>query len=116
MEKHTVEMALLLDFYGELLTKKQREYLELYYSEDFSLTEIAALHNITPQGARDVIQRGERILKDTETKTSLLARFGQVSNAARRMRERLKALETQLNDENLSPLFQKLYSDLETLR
>ena len=115
MEKRTVEMALLLDFYGELLTKKQREYLDLYYNEDFSLTEIAKLGGITPQGVRDVIQRGGAILQDVEAKTGLLARFGQVSNTAEGIRKKLALLEAQGRDPALAPLFQEIYHDLETL-
>ena len=76
MEKRTLEMALLLDFYGGLLTEKQRAYLELYYNEDYSLTEIARLQGITPQGARDVISRGEAQLLQVEEKTGLVQRFG----------------------------------------
>ena len=76
MKKQTVELALLLDFYGGLLTDKQRAYMELYYNEDFSLAEIARENDITPQGVRDVIARGERTLREVERKTGLIARFG----------------------------------------
>ena len=76
MKKQTVELALLLDFYGGLLTEKQRNYMELYYNEDFSLSEIADLNGITPQGVRDVISRGETALREVERKTGLIARFG----------------------------------------
>jgi len=76
LKKQTVEMALLLDFYGGLLTEKQREYIELYYQEDFSLAEIARLNGISPQGVRDVVSRGERMLRKVERKTGLIKRFG----------------------------------------
>ena len=76
MAKQTVEVALLLDFYGGLLTEKQRAYMELYYNEDFSLAEIARERDITPQGVRDVIARGEAMLREVERKTGLIARFG----------------------------------------
>ena len=76
MEKRTVEVALLLDFYGGLLTEKQRAYMELYYNEDFSLAEIARENSITPQGVRDVISRGETMLRGVERKIGLIARFG----------------------------------------
>ena len=115
MEKRTLEIALLLDFYGELLTEKQREYLELYYNEDFSLAEIAAIGGITPQGVRDVIRRGEAILRDTEAKTGLLARFTQVSDAAERIKEKVKQIEARVEDESLAPLFREIYLDLESL-
>jgi len=108
-------MALLLDFYGELLTEKQKEYLDLYYNEDFSLAEIARPRGITPQGVRDLTRRGEGILRDTETKTGLLARFTQISGTAGEIREKLQRIEARTGDETLTPLFQEIYRDLETL-
>ena len=57
-----LNIALLLDFYGELLTEKQRDMIELYYDEDLSLGEIAETAKITRQGVRDSIKRGEQQL------------------------------------------------------
>ena len=71
MEK-TVKIAMLLDLYGGLLTEKQTEYLELYYGEDYSLSEIAQLHGITPQGVKDTIHRATGALFDTEEKLGFL--------------------------------------------
>ena len=48
-----LEITVLYDFYGDLLTEKQQEVIELYYNEDLSLAEIAALSGITRQGVRD---------------------------------------------------------------
>ena len=115
MEKRTLEMAYLLDFYGELLTEKQREHLDLYYNEDFSLAEIARLGGITPQGVRDSIRRGEAVLFETEAKTGLLARFKQVSNTAESIRRRVSEIETQVGEEALAPLFQEIHQALDSL-
>ena len=69
------EMGYLLDFYGEVLTPKQREMLNQYYNDDLSLSEIADNFGITRQGVRDVIVRAEGILSDLEDKTGLIKRF-----------------------------------------
>ena len=69
-----MKIAMLLDLYGGLLTEKQTEYLELYYGEDYSLTEIAQLHGITPQGVKDTIHRASSSLFDTEEKLGFLKR------------------------------------------
>ena len=53
------EMGYLLDFYGEVLTPKQREMLRQYYNDDLSLSEIGENFGITRQGARDAIKHGE---------------------------------------------------------
>ena len=50
--------TMLFDFYGELLTDKQREYFDLHYNEDLSLAEIAQSEGITRQGVWDIILRG----------------------------------------------------------
>ena len=54
-----LEMGYLLDFYGEVLTPKQREMLRQYYNDDLSLSEIGENFGITRQGARDAIKRSE---------------------------------------------------------
>jgi predicted DNA-binding protein YlxM (UPF0122 family) len=61
MEK-LAEVAILLDIYGELLTSRQRDVLDLYYNHDLSLAEIAETHNISRQGVHDLIKRGEQAL------------------------------------------------------
>ena len=58
-----LEISFLLDFYGDMLTDKQRDVVELYYNEDLSLAEIAAHSGITRQGVRDSIKRAEGQLR-----------------------------------------------------
>ena len=70
-----LEISLLLDFYGEMLTEKQREVIEYYYNDDLSLAEIADNQGITRQGVRDVIVRAEAYMNDIEDHTGLLKRF-----------------------------------------
>ena len=71
----SLEISLLLDFYGEMLTNKQRDFLDLYYNEDLSLSEIAENEGITRQGVRDSIKRAEVQLFDMESKLKLARRF-----------------------------------------
>lgn len=72
------EIAMLLDFYGELLTEKQAQAMELYYNEDLSLAEIAEPLNISRQGVRDSIKRGEKQLLDLENTLGLAKRFKEI--------------------------------------
>ena len=67
------EMGYLLDFYGEVLTPKQREMLRQYYNDDLSLSEIGENFGITRQGARDAIKHGETTLKELEAKVGFAA-------------------------------------------
>jgi hypothetical protein len=68
-------MTMLFDFYGELLTDRQKEFFDLYYNEDLSLAEIAENAGISRQGVRDVIVRAEGIMQEVEDKTGLIRRF-----------------------------------------
>ncbi len=73
-------ISVLYDFYGELLTEKQQEVIELYYNEDLSLAEIAMHSGITRQGVRDSIKRGESQLLELESKLGLAKRFGEIEH------------------------------------
>ena len=70
-----LEVSFLLDFYGEMLTKKQHDFLVYYYNEDLSLSEIAENEGITRQGVRDSIKRAENQLFDMENRLGLAKRF-----------------------------------------
>ena len=83
-----LEIALLLDFYGDMLTEKQRDVVELYYNEDLSLAEIASHSGITRQGVRDSIKRAESQLLDYEDRLRLAGRFRKIQ-AFRRIQRRL---------------------------
>ncbi len=72
-----LELSYLLDFYGDVLTDKQRDVMEQYYNDDLSLAEIAENFGITRQGVRDSIKRGECILLDLEEKVGFAARHQQ---------------------------------------
>lgn len=100
MKESTVQMTLLFDFYGELLTERQREFYDLYYNEDFSLAEIAENAGITRQGVRDVLVRSEATLREIEEKTGLMARFLEVRRGLERLEERLGSVEA-LNQRSL---------------
>ena len=68
-------LSLLLDFYGKLLTEKQREIMTLYFNDDLSLSEIAAREGISRQGVYDAVHRAQRQLEDYERQLGLLARY-----------------------------------------
>ena len=73
--KKEVTPSLLLDFYGQTLTGKQREVMELYYNEDLSLSEIAENQKISRQAALDSIRRAEKHLDQMEQKLGMLEKY-----------------------------------------
>ncbi|MFR7450529.1 MAG: YlxM family DNA-binding protein [Gemmiger sp.] len=83
-----LEFSVLLDYYGAVLTDKQRAILTEYYDEDLSLAEIAENYGITRQGVRDAIKHGEATLTDMESRLGYARREG----AQRADLERLEQL------------------------
>lgn len=75
MKLKSFKMCMLFDFYGEMLTERQKEVFDLYYNNDMSLAEISELVGITRQGVRDLVVRTEAILLDTEQKLGIAARY-----------------------------------------
>lgn len=90
----TAMRTMLLDFYGDLLTEKQREYFDLHYNSDLSLYEIAEQSGVSRQAVWDIIRRAEQSLNGYEAKTGLVAR------AARRREtvEELRAIAERIPD------------------
>ena len=86
MEKR-FETAWLLEFYGPLLTARQRELLELYCDEDLSRTEIAAQAGISRQGVYDAVHRAQRQLADYEKSLGLLGRYRRMTDGLKRCQE-----------------------------
>lgn len=70
-----VRAGLLIDFYGNLLTERNRLFMELYFSEDMSLSEIADIEGVSRQAVHDSIHRGLLRLTQYEEKLGLVLRF-----------------------------------------
>ena len=75
MKNQAYRMAMLFDFFGDMLTERQKEVYDLYYNEDLSLSEISENLGISRQGVRDLIVRSERSLTELEDKTGIIKRF-----------------------------------------
>ena len=75
-----LEIALLLDFYGDMLTEKQRSMVDYYYNDDLSLAEIAENEGISRQGVRDSIKRAEAQMLEMEERLGLYRRFRRISD------------------------------------
>ena len=87
----------LLDFYGDMLTEKQRAFIEYYYNDDLSRAEIAENEGITRQGVRDAIKRAEGQLYEMESRLGLAKRFEEMRSG---LEEILECAE-EINDHNM---------------
>ena len=112
MEKR-VRISCLLDFYAELLTKRQQSILDEHYNQDLSLSEIAQRRDISRQAVLDALRRGEAQLEHWEEKLGIYALYC----------ENTKALDTCLalladigqSDENARKV-QALQKELKAMR
>lgn len=75
MINNVFEMNNLLDFYGRLLSDKQRRAAEMYYMYDYSLNEIAEELEISKQAVSDNLKRAENNLRDYEKKLKLIENY-----------------------------------------
>ena len=117
-----LEISLLMDFYGEMLTEKQREVIDYYYNDDLSLGEIAANEGITRQGVRDSIKRAEFQLLEMEERLGLAKRFREIQGGLEQIMESARRIQ-EYNDQYLysheitggiqkiSGIVQKLYDE-----
>ena len=85
--------ALLFDFYGELLTERQRVCFDSYYNDDLSLSEIAEQEGITRQGVRELVRRAESSLYDMEEKAGLVGRFKDTRRLIDELESELESLK-----------------------
>ena len=96
MNGKNLDVCILLDFYGELLTNRQRGVIEMYYNEDLSLQEVADHVNITRQGVRDLVKRAEAVLFRMEDKLGLASRFSEMKKDL----DAIMACATEINQIN----------------
>ena len=73
-------IALLLDCYGKMLTDKQYTAMDLYFQEDFTLSEISEQTGITRQGVWDNIRRGEKQLIEMEDRLHHVDKFSEIKD------------------------------------
>ena len=99
----TTELILLYDYYGDMLTDRQRECFELRYYQDFSLGEIGQELGISRQGVFDNLSRTEALLKKMEEKTGCVRR----DQACRKAAVKIRLLAQQISQSE-----DRLVSDL----
>lgn len=119
MKNQAYRMTMLFDFYGDLLTERQKEFYDLYYNDDLSLAEIAENYDITRQGVRDIIVRAEKTLEDIEEKTGLIQRYHRTRATTAAMKALCEQIQTlnqnKLGDSELEKLCAQLSEAIDDL-
>ena len=110
----TIEIILLYDYYGDLLTKRQKECFEMRYYQDLSLGEIGEELGISRQGVHDNLSRTEALLRNMEAKTGCASRDQASRKAANTVLEAANLL-LQNQDPAVSALARKILSAVQGL-
>lgn len=94
MKQDALQMSLLFDYYGELLSEKQRVCFDLYYNQDLSLSEIASELGITRQGVHDSLSRAETALGEFERVTGCIVRDRRTAKALEAIADACERLQS----------------------
>lgn len=110
-----VEISMLWQIYGKLLTEKQYEYIDYYYNEDLSLSEIAENDNITRQAVRDIIKKGERKLFEYEEKLLFMKKTINQEQKIQRVLWNLTKIQKDSSDKQVTSILEEIKKELNCL-
>ncbi len=110
-----VQISILCELYGKLLTEKQCEFINDYYNNDLSLSEIAENNNITRQAVRDMIKKGEKKLFEYEEKLEFMKRTLNQENKIKKVLLELTKIQANYSDEQVANVLENIKKELNCL-
>ena len=110
-----VEISMLCDIYGKLLTEKQFEFINDYYNNDLSLSEIAENNNITRQAVRDIIKKGERKLFEYEEKLLFMKKTINQEQKIQQILFSLTKIQKDSSDKQVTSILEGIKKELNCL-
>ena len=113
--KKTIDTTILLDIYGNMLTKKQFNILNDYYNNDLSLTEIAENEGITRQAVGDNIKKGEQKLYTIESKLNIMEKTFKRQEKIESLLEKLKNINKKTSDKEIGKIVENIKKELNCL-
>ena len=114
MEKK-VEISMLWQIYGKMLTEKQSEYIDYYYNKDLSLSEIAENNEITRQAVRDIIKKGERKLFEFEEKLLFMKKTINQEKQIQHILFNLNKIQKDSSDKKVESILEEVKKELNCL-
>lgn len=110
-----VEVSILCQIYGKLLTEKQYNYIDDYYNKDLSLSEIADNYSITRQAARDNIKKGESKLFEYEEKLGIMKTTLKNEKTIEDVLMQIKEIQTNYSDKKIAKILENVKKQLTTM-
>ena len=107
-----VEISMLIEIYGKLLTEKQLSILDDYYNMDLSLSEIAENNQITRQAVRDIIKKGEKKLFEFEEKLQIMRKMLNKEKQISNILSELTQIEAKFTDEQIAEIREHIKKEL----
>ena len=114
MEKN-VKISILCQLYGKLLSEKQLEFIDDYYNNDLSLSEIAENHGITRQAVRDMIKKGEKKLFEYEEKLLFMKRMLNQEKKIEEILLELTKIQKDYTDNEVASILENVKKELNCL-
>ena len=114
MEKK-IEISMLWQIYGNMLTEKQYEYIDYYYNKDLSLSEIAEITGITRQAVRDIIKKGERKLFEFEEKLLFMKKTINQEKQIQNILLSLNKIQKDSSDKKVNNILEEIRKELNCL-
>lgn len=110
-----VEISMLCQIYGKLLTEKQFDYINDYYNNDLSLSEIAENYGITRQAARDNIKKGENKLFEYEEKLQIMKTTLNTEQKIANILAQIATIKTNYSDEKIADILENIKNELDEI-
>lgn len=115
MVDEIAKASLLYDFYGALLTEKQRQVMALYHEENLSLSEIAGEFGISRQAVHDTLKKAEQALEDYENKLNLIDKLVRTEEAIARIDKEIEEIASVTKDSQTVEKLDKIKSIIDSL-
>ena len=113
--KKKIEISMLCEYYGSLLTTKQYTFLNDYYNNDLSLSEIADNNQITRQAVRDIIKKGEKKLFEYEEKLSFMKRMLKQNKKIAKILSQITKIQKEYSDKKIAIILEDVKKELDGL-
>jgi hypothetical protein len=109
------EISMLLDFYGQLITKRQYEMLDMHFNNDYSLGEISEHLKISRQGVYDNVRKGRALLEKYECRLGLVKKYFIQRDNARKIMNDLRSINKNKLCDNDREKIAKAIDELDNL-